>query len=191
MERIVWAVRNVTSGTGVSNRAERPSLRRPQIWTAFHVNGRRWRWESVRCDSSKSSPDCPLSCRGSRKLQKFVSPDFDRKTEDASWCRKICARVIHEFLKKHETTVVHQQPSYPYLASADIFLFPKRKSSLNGRRIQTVDEIEENSIGTFAPYRKTHSRKRSRNGRNFGSGVPRVEGSTLKVTSLQVWLSCK
>jgi len=79
MERIVWAVRNVTSGTGVSNRAERPSLRRPQIWTAFHVNGRRWRWESVRCDSSKSSPDCPLSCRGSRKLQKFVSPDFWQK----------------------------------------------------------------------------------------------------------------
>jgi len=25
----------------------------PQIWTAFHVNGRRSRWESACCDSSK------------------------------------------------------------------------------------------------------------------------------------------
>ena len=40
--------------------------RRPQIWTAFHVNGRRSRWESSCCDSSKSSPNCPWSCRRSR-----------------------------------------------------------------------------------------------------------------------------
>ena len=33
--------------------------RRPQIWTAFHVNGRRSRWESASCDSWKSSPDSP------------------------------------------------------------------------------------------------------------------------------------
>jgi len=74
--------------------------RRPQIWTVFHVNGRRSRWESACCHSSKSPPSCPWSYRRSRK---FVPPDFDRKTEDASCCRKICAAsadaslLIHEF----------------------------------------------------------------------------------------------
>ena len=34
----------------------------------------------------------------------------------------------------------------PYLAPADFFLFPKLKSSLKGRRFQTVEEIEENWI---------------------------------------------
>ena len=81
-----------------------------------------------------------------------MPPDFDRKTEDASCCLKICAAsadvslLIHEFLTKHETTVV-PQPSYsPDLAPVDLFLFPKWKSSLKDLRFQTVEEIEENSI---------------------------------------------
>ena len=41
-----------------------------------------------------------------------MPPDFDRKTENASCCRKICAAsadaslLIHKFLTKHQTTVV-------------------------------------------------------------------------------------
>jgi len=54
--------------------------------------------------------------------------------------------LIHEFLTKHETTVVPQPPYSQDLAPADVFLFPKWKSSLKGRRFQTVEEIDENSI---------------------------------------------
>jgi len=54
--------------------------------------------------------------------------------------------IIREFLTKHEKTVVPQRPCSPDLAPADFFLFPKLKSSLKGRRFQTVEEIEENSI---------------------------------------------
>jgi len=54
--------------------------------------------------------------------------------------------LIREFLKKYETTVVPQPPYSPDLAPADFFLFPKLKSSLQGRRFQTVEEIEQNSI---------------------------------------------
>ena len=54
--------------------------------------------------------------------------------------------LIREFLTKHETTVVPQPPYSPDLAPTDFFLFPKLKSSLKGRRFQTVEEIEENSI---------------------------------------------
>ena len=51
---------------------------------------------------------------------------------------------IREFLTKHGTTVVPQPPYSPDLAPADIFLFPQLKSSLKGRRFQTIEEIEEN-----------------------------------------------
>jgi transposase len=88
------------------------------------------------------------------------------------------ALIIREFLTKPEATVVPQPPYSPDLAPADFILFPKLKSSLKGRRFQTVEEIEENSL------RKTRSRTRSRAGKNVGSGVSRVEGSTLKETSL-------
>ena len=54
--------------------------------------------------------------------------------------------LIREFLKKHETTVVPQPDYSPDLAPADFFLLLKLKSSLKGRRFQTVEEIEENSI---------------------------------------------
>jgi len=87
-----------------------------------------------------------------RQNRRLTVRDFDRKTEDASCCRKICAAsadaslLIHEFLTRHETTVVPQPPYSPDLAPADFFLFPKLKSSLKGRRFQTVEEIEENLI---------------------------------------------
>ena len=60
------------------------------------------------------------------------------KMEDPSCCRKICAMsadtslLIHEFLMKHEMTIVPQPPYSPDLAPADFFLFPKWKSSLKG-----------------------------------------------------------
>jgi len=75
---------------------------------------------------------------------------FDRQTADASCCRKCVPRLltdallICEFLTKHETTVVPQPPYSPDLGPADFFLFSKLKSSLKGRRFQTVEEIEEN-----------------------------------------------
>ena len=37
-------------------------------------------------------------------------------------------------------------PYSPNLAPADFFLFPKLKSTLKGRRFQTIEEIQENAI---------------------------------------------
>ena len=53
---------------------------------------------------------------------------------------------LREFLTKHETNVVPQPPYSPNLAPADLFLLPKLKSSVKGRRFRTVGEIEENPI---------------------------------------------
>jgi hypothetical protein len=54
-------------------------------------------------------------------------------------------------LTKHETTVFPQPPYFPDVAPADFFLFPKLKSSLKGRRFQT---IEENLIWDFHAIQK-------------------------------------
>jgi transposase len=51
---------------------------------------------------------------------------------------------VRNFLTKNKTTVV-PQPSYsPDLAPADFFLFIKLKSTLKGRRFDTVDVIQKN-----------------------------------------------
>jgi transposase len=49
-------------------------------------------------------------------------------------------------LAKQETIVVPQPPYSPDLAPADLFLFPKLKSTLKARRFQTVEEIKENLL---------------------------------------------
>jgi len=92
--------------------------------------------------------------------------------------------LICEFLAKQDMIVVPQPPYSPDLAPADFFLFPKLKSTLKGRRFQMIEEIKQIHYRTFAQSRKTCSRTRSRTGKNAGSCVSTVEGSTLKETSL-------
>ena len=51
------------------------------------------------------------------------------------------------FLENHQITQV-TQPSYsPDLAPGNFWLFPKLKSPLKGKRFQTIDEIQENTMG--------------------------------------------
>jgi len=83
-----------------------------------------------------------------------------------------------------QTTLVPQPPSSPDLAPVDFLLFPKLKSSLKGRRFRTVEEIKENLIRDLHAIPQTRPRTHSRTGKNVGSGVSRVEGSTLKETNL-------
>jgi len=54
--------------------------------------------------------------------------------------------LIRSYLAKHQTSVVPQPPYYPDLAPADFFLFPKLKTTLNGRRFQTIEETQEYTI---------------------------------------------
>jgi hypothetical protein len=48
---------------------------------------------------------------------------------------------IREFLAMHETILILQLPYSPDLASADCFLFPELKSTLEGRRFQMIEEL--------------------------------------------------
>jgi len=55
-----------------------------------------------------------------------------------------------QFSGKNETTVVPQSPYSPDLAAENFFLFPKFKFTLKGRRFDTFDEIQKNSMELFA-----------------------------------------
>jgi len=52
--------------------------------------------------------------------------------------------------------IVPLPPYFPDLAPADFFLFPNLKSSLKGRRFQTVEEIEENSTRDLCAIPQKH-----------------------------------
>ena len=54
--------------------------------------------------------------------------------------------LIRSYLAKHQTSIVPHPPYSPDLVPADFFLFPKLKTTLKGRRFQTIEEIQENAI---------------------------------------------
>jgi len=54
--------------------------------------------------------------------------------------------LVRDFLAKHATTVLPQPPYSPNFAPADFFLFPKLKSTLKGRRFESIEAIKTNSL---------------------------------------------
>jgi len=56
------------------------------------------------------------------------------------------ALFIHNYLAKHQTSVVPHPPYSLELAQADFFLFPELKTTLKGHHFQTIEEIQENAI---------------------------------------------
>ena len=53
------------------------------------------------------------------------------------------------------TTVLPQPPYSPDLAPADFFLFPKLKSTLKGRRFESIEAIKTNSLAHLRSIPKT------------------------------------
>jgi len=53
--------------------------------------------------------------------------------------------LIRSYLAKRHTSVAPHPPYSPDLTPADFFLSPKLKTTLKGRRFQTIDEIQENA----------------------------------------------
>ena len=94
------------------------------------------------------------------------------------------ALLIHEFLTKHEATVVPQPPYSSDLAPVDFFLFQKLKPSLKGRRFQTAEETEENSLWDLRAIPQNTFQDAFQNWKKRLERWSRVEGSTLKETSL-------
>ena len=58
-----------------------------------------------------------------------------------------CIESHVEFLAKHQFTQVTQPLYSPDLVPWDFWLFPKLKSPLKGKKFQTIDGIQENTMG--------------------------------------------
>jgi len=54
--------------------------------------------------------------------------------------------LIRSYLAKHQTSVVPHPAYSSDLAPTDFSQFPKLKTTLKGRRFQTIEEIQENAI---------------------------------------------
>ena len=54
--------------------------------------------------------------------------------------------LVRDFLAKHATTVLPQPPYCPDLVPADFALFPKLKSTLKGRRFESIETLKTNSL---------------------------------------------
>jgi histone-lysine N-methyltransferase SETMAR len=62
---------------------------------------------------------------------------------------------VRDFFAEHATTVLPHPPYSPDLAPADFFLFPKLKSTLKGRRFESIDAIKTNSLAHLCSIHKT------------------------------------
>ena len=59
------------------------------------------------------------------------------------------SHLMQSILVKHQLSQVTQPPYRPDLASCDFWLFPKLKSPLKGKKFQTVNKIQENTMGSW------------------------------------------
>lgn len=56
------------------------------------------------------------------------------------------AIIVQEFLTKNSTQVIEQAPYSPDMAPCDFFLFPRLKLLLRGRRFESIEDIQKNSL---------------------------------------------
>ena len=71
--------------------------------------------------------------------------------QHAHWCITACEK----FFEIYQINQVTQPPYSPDLVPCDFWLFPKLKSPLKGKKIQTMNEIQKNMTGQMMTIGKT------------------------------------
>ena len=82
------------------------------------------------------------------------------------------------FLLKHQITQVTHAPYSPDLAPCDCWPFPKLKLPLKGKRLQTINEIQENTMGQLMGTGRTM----------WGPEVPTMKGTEASLSYVQCFL---
>ena len=88
------------------------------------------------------------------------------------------SRLMQSFLAKHQITQVTQCPYSPDLAACNFCLFLKLKSLWKEKRFQTIDEIQENTMGQLMVIGRTV----------WGPRVPTLKGTEASVGHVQCFL---
>ena len=97
----------------------------------------------------------------------------------SSW-QHVCSCITShaEFFVKHQITRVIQPPYSPGLSPCNFWLFPKLKSPLKGKRLQTIDEIQENMMGQLMVTGRTV----------WGPKVATLKGTEVSLSYIQCFL---
>ena len=85
------------------------------------------------------------------------------------------SHLVQSLLAKHQISQVTQPPYSPDLALWDFWLFPKLKSPLKGKRVQTISEIQENTTGQLMAFERTV----------WGPKVPTLKGTEASLSYVQ------
>ena len=97
----------------------------------------------------------------------------------SSWQHTCSCVTSHaEFLVKHQITQVTQSPYSSDFVPCDIWLFPKLKSPLKGKRFQIIDEIQENMMRQLMEIGRTV----------WGHKVPPLKGTEASLSCVQCFL---
>ena len=93
-------------------------------------------------------------------------------------CACSCITFCAEFWAKHQITQVTQPPYSPDVAPCNFWLLPKLKSPLKRKRFQTVDEIQENTMGQLMAIGRTV----------WGPKVPTLKGTEALLSYVPCFL---
>ena len=85
---------------------------------------------------------------------------------------------MQSFLTKHQLTQETQPHYSPGLTLWDFWLLPKLKSPLKGKRFQTLNEIQENTMGQLLAIERTV----------WGPKVPTLKGTEVSLSYVQCLL---
>ena len=88
------------------------------------------------------------------------------------------SHLVQSFLAKHHIIQVTQPPYSPDLVPCDFWFFPKLKSPLKGKRFQTVNEIQENTMGQLMVIGRTV----------WGPKVPTLKETEASLSYVQCFL---
>ena len=83
-----------------------------------------------------------------------------------------------EFLVKQQISQVTQRPYSPDLSPCDFWFFPKLKSSLKGKKFQTIDDIQENTTEQLMVIQRTV----------WGPTVSTLKGTETSLSYVQCFL---
>ena len=108
---------------------------------------------------------------------------IQKATAMGNWClaaslgQGLWLNFMQSFLVKHQITQVTQPHYSPDLAPCNVWIFPKLKSPLKGKRFQTVDEIQKNTMGQLMGI-----------GTVQGPKIPALKGTEVSLSYVQCFL---
>ena len=93
-------------------------------------------------------------------------------------CAHLCIMFCAEFFGEISNHPGDSAPYSPDWVSCNFWFFPKLKSSLKGKRFQTINDIQENPTGQLMVIRRTV----------WGPKVPALKGTEVSLSYVQCFL---